>query len=229
MEGLKVAEANLTVYVHPSKSNRVPEAILRELSHHLFKFNESFDGVLLAYGINGLDQNAKILPGVHPYFAVKLKADLLLFYPKPDMLLEGKVVKLTQESIHVIVLGFSAAIITAENIRHEFKYKTKRGEEQFVSRSHKQHVIKAGAVIRFIVKSFDEEILHIFGSLIPTHTGSIHWLDRKSEDVSVHDSSTKKRKDKDDGQFPEHGGKEAFSPSDHSNVKKSKKHRIKNQ
>lgn len=33
--------------------------------------------------------------------------------------------------------------------------------------------------------SFDEEILHIFGSLSPDHTGSIRWLDKKSEDVSV--------------------------------------------
>lgn len=32
--------------------------------------------------------------------------------------------KLSQESIHVIVLGFSSAIITAENIRGEFKYRT---------------------------------------------------------------------------------------------------------
>ena len=32
--------------------------------------------------------------------------------------------KLSQESIHVIILGFSSAIITAENIRGEFKYKT---------------------------------------------------------------------------------------------------------
>lgn len=33
--------------------------------------------------------------------------------------------------------------------------------------------------------SFDEEILHIFGSLSPAQTGSIRWLDRKSEDVLV--------------------------------------------
>ena len=36
---------------------------------------------------------------------------------------EGKVVKITRESIHCIVLGFSSAIITDENIRNELKYK----------------------------------------------------------------------------------------------------------
>lgn len=29
--------------------------------------------------------------------------------------------------------------------------------------------------------SFDEEILHVYGSLIPEHTGSINWLDRNLE------------------------------------------------
>lgn len=42
---------------------------------------------------------------------------IFLFHP------EGKVVKLAQESIHVVVLGFSAAIITADDIRDEFEFK----------------------------------------------------------------------------------------------------------
>lgn len=36
---------------------------------------------------------------------------------------EGKIVKLSPESIHVVVLGFSAAVITDVDIREEFKYK----------------------------------------------------------------------------------------------------------
>lgn len=214
----------MTVFVHPSKSNRVSEAILRELSSLLFKFNECFDGVLLAYAINELDKNAKILSGVHPYFGVKLKAKLLLFSPKVDMLIEGKVVKLTQDSIHLIVLGFSAAVITTENIREEFKYKIKHGEERFVSKSHKRHVIKDGTMLRFAVKSFDEEMLHIFGSLKPTNTGNIHWLYRNPEDSSLLDSSTNKRKNN-DGRSIEQDN-EAHKLTD-NHVKKPKKHRIK--
>ncbi|KAK5840044.1 hypothetical protein PVK06_008911 [Gossypium arboreum] len=181
MEGLSVADANLVMYLHPSKSRNVSQSILRELGYLLFKFNETFDGVLLAYDVNILDKQAKILSGVHPYFGLSLKANLLLFSPIPDMLLEGKLVKLSQESIHVIILGFSSVIITAENIRGEFKYRTKDNEELFASKSHKRHVIKVGTMIRFLVKSFDEEILHIIGSLISAHTGSISWLDRRLE------------------------------------------------
>jgi len=56
MEGLKVSDANLVVYVHPSKSNKVPQAVLRELSSLLFRFNESFDGVVLAYDVQIQDK-----------------------------------------------------------------------------------------------------------------------------------------------------------------------------
>ncbi|KAK7860342.1 hypothetical protein CFP56_039745 [Quercus suber] len=84
-------------------------------------------------------------------------------------LTEGKVVKLTERSIHVIVLGFSSAIITVEDIREDFNHKIvsssssfsqstsfssnlKHGDELFASRSQKRHVIKVGTMIRFLVK-----------------------------------------------------------------------------
>ncbi|KAL2330129.1 hypothetical protein Fmac_017710 [Flemingia macrophylla] len=194
MEGLKVAKANLKVYIHPSKSNQVSQAVLRELSSLLFTFSEILDGVVLAYDVNSLDTCAKILPGVRPYFGVKLKVNLLLFSPKPDTLLEGKVVKLTQESIHVVVLGFSSAIIAEKDIREEFVCKTKRGQDVYASKTNKRHVIKVGTMIRFLVKSFDDEILHVYGSLIPEHTGSIYWLDKSLEVVSHNDRIEKKRK-----------------------------------
>ncbi|XP_022148351.1 uncharacterized protein LOC111016757 [Momordica charantia] len=195
MEGLKVSDANLVVYVHPSKSKKVSQAVLRELGAMLLKFDERFEGVLLAYDAKITDKSAKILSGVHPYFGVTLKAKLLLFSPKPNMLLEGKVVKLRQESVHVIVLGFASAAITDEDIRDEFKHRTKHEEEMFVSRAHKHHVIKVGTMIRFLVKSFDEEILHISGSLVPSHTGSIHWLEKNSIEGSVTDRRRKKTRD----------------------------------
>ncbi|KAB1228310.1 putative DNA-directed RNA polymerase I subunit RPA43 [Morella rubra] len=187
MEGLKVSDADLAVYVQPSKNTKVPQAVLRELSSLLFKFNEAFGGVVLAYDVQIQDKVAKILPGLHPYFSVRLKAKLLLFAPKPKMLLEGKVVRLTETSIHVIVLGFSSAVITDEDIREELKYKMKHSKELYASRSHKHHVIKVGTMIRFLVKSFDEEILHISGSLVPPNTGSICWLAKNMEDVSLRD------------------------------------------
>ncbi|KAI8549526.1 hypothetical protein RHMOL_Rhmol06G0031600 [Rhododendron molle] len=220
MEGMKVSEADLVVYVHPSKSHKVSQAVLRELSSLLFKFSETFDGVVLAYEVDVPSKKAKILSGIYPYLGVKLQAKLLLFNPKPGMLLEGKVVKLSQQSIHVIVLGFSSAIITEEDIREEFKYKIKHGEEVFASTSNKHHKIKVGTILRFLVKSFDEEILHISGSLHPANTGSIHWLYKHMEDSSNADRSIKKREESDGTQ----GAATISMNTDHRH-KKSKRQR----
>lgn len=188
-----VADAKLVVYVHPSKAKRIKDSILQELSSLLFKFNETFDGVVLAYDPKNPSDLARILPGIHPYFGVRIEAKLLLFHPKPNMLLEGEVVKLGQQSIHVIVLGFSSAVILEEDIRGEFKYKIKHGKEAFVSSSNKKHRIMVGTIVRFAVKRFDEEILHISGSLVPTHTGCVRWLERNLEEWSLYDSTIKKQ------------------------------------
>lgn len=114
MEGLSKSDANLIVYVHPSQSKNVDKAILRELSSLLFKFvplpfhfllnsrllcyfshsgffycrySQAFDGVVLAYSVDPQDKCARILSGVHPYLGVRLQANMLIFSPKPNMLL----------------------------------------------------------------------------------------------------------------------------------------------
>lgn len=64
-----------------------PKYLYNSFPVFFYRFSEAFDGVLLAYDVNILDKCAKILPGVHPYFGVRLKAKLLLFSPKPDLLI----------------------------------------------------------------------------------------------------------------------------------------------
>ncbi|PKU59680.1 hypothetical protein MA16_Dca028450 [Dendrobium catenatum] len=85
MEGLMVSDANLTVYIHPSMANKIRGAILSQLSSLLFKYDEIFEGVLLAYQVDGRSRSARILPGLVPHIGVKLRASLLLFSPKPNM------------------------------------------------------------------------------------------------------------------------------------------------
>ncbi|KAK6131268.1 hypothetical protein DH2020_034989 [Rehmannia glutinosa] len=230
MEALKESEADLVVYLHPSNAKCSNDAILSSLSSLLFTYSETFEGVVLAYDPNICSKLAKILPGIHPYFGVKLKARLLLFNPTPNMLLEGEVVKITPQSIHAVVLGFSSAFIADEDIRDDFKHKIKRGKEVYVSRSHKKHKIEVGTILRFAVKSFDEEILHISGSLVADHTGSSQWLDKNLNEWSQADSTTKKRKSGErEAEKPEDGRllmkRETSSPKNDKQAKKSKKRR----
>ncbi|KAM3204926.1 hypothetical protein P3L10_028336 [Capsicum annuum] len=105
MEAQKECCANMVVYLHPSKAKKVESSVYCQLSSLLFKFNESLDGVVLTYEPKFSSNLAKILPGIHPYFGMRFEAKLLLFHPKPDMLLEDEV------------------------IREDFKYKIKHGTE----------------------------------------------------------------------------------------------------
>ncbi|KAI4374935.1 hypothetical protein MLD38_012870 [Melastoma candidum] len=189
MEGLVVSEAKLVVVVPPSMSKRIPEAVLQELSFHLFKYNEIFGGVLLAYDIRIDGKEAGVLQDILPHICVSLSGNLLVFNPKPDMLLEGTVVKLTPESIHVVVLGFASAVIVDEDIREELEYVDGRDGEVYQSKYHKHHVIKIGTVLRFQVKSLDEDIIHICGSLAPTGTGSVKWLEKRNMGTQMLDST----------------------------------------
>ncbi|OEL38066.1 hypothetical protein BAE44_0000917, partial [Dichanthelium oligosanthes] len=153
MEALREAQARLTVYVHPSNAADVRRAVARQLSALLFSYEERFDGVLLAHETKVVDEDeekkketvvkedmqketiaeedkkepkivrAKILNGLVPYFGVRVHANLLLFSPQPDMILEGKVEMLGKESIHAIVLGVFSVAIMSEDIREKFKFK----------------------------------------------------------------------------------------------------------
>uniref|UniRef100_A0A1J3E5A1 DNA-directed RNA polymerase subunit n=1 Tax=Noccaea caerulescens TaxID=107243 RepID=A0A1J3E5A1_NOCCA len=194
MEGLKLSDAELMVYIHPSQSRNVYKAICRQLSSLLFQYDETFDGVLLAYDLTVGSKQAKILAGLAPYFGVRVNTKLLLFDPKPNSLVEGKILKVSLESIHVVVLGFSAAVITDVDIREEFKYRMKDGEGRFVSRSDKGHVLKVGTMLRLQVQSFDAEVMHIAGSLLPANTGCVKWLEKKNGEALHMDRDRKRRK-----------------------------------
>uniref|UniRef100_A0A7N0ZUE1 DNA-directed RNA polymerase subunit n=1 Tax=Kalanchoe fedtschenkoi TaxID=63787 RepID=A0A7N0ZUE1_KALFE len=181
MEGLKTAETEIVVHAHPSQSNKVHQALKQEMTSLLFKYNEALDGVVLAHSMELASPDAKIISGVVPYFGVRLAAKLLLFSPKKDMLLEGKVEKVSQNIINIVVLGLCSATVSADDIRGEFDFKTKDGEETCYSTRHKSHKIRVGTILRFLVKSWDAETLIISGSMVPKHTGCIRWLELKSK------------------------------------------------
>lgn len=194
MEALREAVAKLTVYVHPSNATDVRRAVTRQLSTLLFSYEDRFDGVLLAHEVTVEGEKAKILNGLVPYFGVPVHANLLLFSPQPDMILEGKVEMLGKESIHAIVLGVFSAAIMSDDIHEKFKFKRKGDGGKFISRSDKQHVIKKGSMIRFSVKRVDTEMnCHITGSLIPPHTGSMLWLSVHDAEYASEINSGKKR------------------------------------
>lgn len=92
------------------------------------RYDEIFDGVILAYEIDIPGEHAKILSGLIPYLGVKVKANLLIFSPRPDMLL-GKSYHVTNHSIlclYVLCLNmlyyrFSLNIILSSSLSHSLR------------------------------------------------------------------------------------------------------------
>lgn len=193
LEWLKVADAELQVCVHPAWANNVQKGVQEILNSLLFRCNEDLDGVVLAYlDLKIPSHIAKILPGLSPYFRVNLTAKLLIFSPKMGMMLEGKVNKIEEDYVGVLVLGIFNAAIGVTDTRDGFHFLEENLERAWVSDSQ-QHIIKLGTIIRFSVKSVEEkdEFLDIAGSLEPSDTGSIEWLTQLKFNKS---SSTRKRK-----------------------------------
>lgn len=238
MEGLSVVKADLSAFLHPSKTDDVQQGVLELLSSLLLRYNEEYDGVVLAYfDLKICDWTAKILNGLSPYLSLKLKAKLLLFSPKPGMLLEGKVNKVEKDYIGVIVLGIFNAAIACTDIREEFCYQENVDGIPIWASTSDNHVIKLGSKIKFSVKSVQEEsFLDICGSLKPPDTGCVNWLlsplADKSEFLEVERKKHKKekgkemRKEKIDGEVKDGGRANQEILSNH-HQEREHKHRSK--
>jgi hypothetical protein len=60
---------------------------LGDLVEILHRYEDRFEGVLLAHEVVVNGDRAKILNGLVPYFGVPVHANLLLYSPQPDMIL----------------------------------------------------------------------------------------------------------------------------------------------
>jgi hypothetical protein len=53
----------------------------------VYRYEDRFDGVLLAHEVQVEGHKAKIMDGLIPYFGVPVHANMLLFSPQPGMIL----------------------------------------------------------------------------------------------------------------------------------------------
>ncbi|MCO5590852.1 hypothetical protein L7F22_044827 [Adiantum nelumboides] len=182
LQWVKMVSAELSLCVHPAWSNSVLRGVQESLNSLLFRYNEDIDGVVLAYLDLKIPSNkAKLLSGLSPYFRVNLTAKLLSFSPKTGMVLEGKVNKIEEDYIGVLVLGLFNAAIGVSDIRNGFHFIEQNAHRSWVNESEK-HVVKLNSIIRFSVKSVEkDEFLDLSGSLMPVETGSLEWLTKHKE------------------------------------------------
>ncbi|XP_024396219.1 uncharacterized protein [Physcomitrium patens] len=161
MEGLCEKKVKMVVHLHPSRASNVRQGVREILNSLLLRFNEHFEGSVLAHSDTKIQgRTAIILEGLTPYFCVRLTTTLLLFSPKVGIFVEGKVNKVEEDYLGV------------------------DGTRAWMNENDERHCIKIGSSIRFSVKSFqeNEEIVDLTGALLGPQTGCVEWLALQSEE-----------------------------------------------
>lgn len=215
-------------------------------------YDEELDGVPIAHSdVRILSQSGS----VHPYFPlirVVVAADFVVFRPRPGARVTGRVNKISEDYIGLVVLGFMNAVIKRDAIRMDFHPVLSR--QVWESRADPSHVIAVGDVVRFKIVTVEHNgpFASLLGALMSSDTGNAdnnsvvqaveafvmgerkeksrsRTEDSKEKSIKKKDSSKskkkkKKKKERDEGTTPARGnGTGAVSPDDVHPIKRRKK------
>lgn len=181
----------LQIELHPSKLQDVNAGILQHLSSLLFKYQDDLEGIVMAW-----DKGVQILKKagaatIHPYFPlvhIEVKTNMLLFKPRVGSLLVGKVIKVANDFIGLLVLGLFNASIPADQIRSEFKFNN--GQSAWISKKKPEHRLQVGTEVKFKVVRLlsDSSIFGMIGSLVDKKsTGALHYIREGAQEEAVAD------------------------------------------
>ncbi|GIL79344.1 hypothetical protein Vretifemale_8725 [Volvox reticuliferus] len=170
------ARTHFAVELHPSTVENVTEGVKDQLNANLLRYVEEFEGVLLSYS------NLEILtkkPIIHPYFPffhLDVRADVLLFKPKPGMTLVGQVNLLGEDYISALVFGVLNVAIPARDVMKELQFL--REEARWIHTQQPQHQILENSYIVFKVEGVRDHggYFQIAGSLRDPNTGALDFL-----------------------------------------------------
>ncbi|GIL58248.1 hypothetical protein Vafri_13310 [Volvox africanus] len=173
---LHKARTHFAIELHPSTVDNVTEGVKDQLNVNLLRYVEEFEGVLLSYS------NLEILtrkPIIHPYFPffhLDVRADVLIFKPKPGMTLVGQVNLLGEDYISALVFGFLNVSIAARDVMKELHFL--REEAKWIHTKQPQHQILENSYIVFKVEEVRDHggYFQIAGSLRDHNTGALDFL-----------------------------------------------------
>ena len=176
----------LQIELHPSKLHDVQAGVLQHLSSLLFKYQDDLEGIVMAWdkGVQVMKKGAAAT--IHPYFPlvhVEVKTNMLLFKPKSGSMLVGKVIKVANDFIGLLVLGLFNASIPSDQIRSEFKYD--HSQSAWISKKRPEHRLQVGTEVKFkVVKLMSESsIFGIVGSLEDKRsTGRVEYAAASSQE-----------------------------------------------
>ena len=216
----------LRIELHPSKLNDIHAGVLSHLNSLLFKYQDDLEGIVMAW-----DKEVKVqktaAASIHPYFPlvhIEVKTNMLLFKPKMGSMLVGKVIKVANDFIGILVLGLFNASIPADQIRGEFKYTS--SQSAWISKKRPEHRLEVGCEVKFKVSKLlsDSSIFGILGSLEDKRsTGNMAFIKESSSRESAEEPEELKEKKKDKKRQAQDDDEETAKDRGEQKKKKKKK------
>lgn len=147
-------KARLHVHVHPSSLLDVDLGIREHLNSLLLRYNESLDGIPIAYSeVRRLSKAGAISP-YFPLCDILVEASLTLLRPRAGMVLVGKVTEVADTFIGILIFNLINCVIQIDDISSsDFVYSV--FEQKWKSPKDSSHSISPGDAIKFIVERVD--------------------------------------------------------------------------
>eukprot|EP00878_Enallax_costatus_P003659 GHUV01003873.1.p1 GENE.GHUV01003873.1~~GHUV01003873.1.p1 ORF type:complete len:393 (+),score=128.84 GHUV01003873.1:2790-3968(+) len=119
---IDMIDARLTVFLQPGLCNKVADGLREDLDNSLLRYLDDHEAVLLGYkNIRVVTKQALLTPWF-PYLTIEAQAELLLFRPVPGKILVGRVHKVNDGMLGILVLGGINASVPAEQMPDGFMF-----------------------------------------------------------------------------------------------------------
>jgi DNA-directed RNA polymerase I subunit RPA43 len=148
----KVANTRILMNIAPIYSGNLALGISKFFESLLMRYLPEAKGVLITYKNVQFETRTANIINESPFLQFCITVDLVLFSPSVNSLVKGKVSKISEKHIGILIHGSFNASIALDEL--ETDYTWDEGKETWRSKSGSKK-ISNGSVIEFRVKEYD--------------------------------------------------------------------------
>jgi len=122
--GFKLCEIKLKIALSPVNMSFPLDAIKEQLNNMLFKYNSEVGGIPISYSSIKLPQGKEFgcIYGERPWIHIEVITKLLIFQPVVGLIMKGKINKVADSHVSLLVHGMFNASISGDVMRNKYVY-----------------------------------------------------------------------------------------------------------
>ncbi len=120
----KNLSVTLQIAIEPSKSDLALAAVKEKLNNSLFRYSEDLEGVPIIYediAIPAGKNYARVF-GEYPWLHIDISARITIFKPDIGQVIYGRVNKVSDSHVSLLVFGMFTATISGEKLSASYTY-----------------------------------------------------------------------------------------------------------